>query len=361
MSAAPLRVGVVGLGWAGQQHLEAYRAIDGVEVVALAGQEADLLAELGARHGVPALLARWEDLLDVPGLDAVSVAVPTFLHAPIAVAALERGVHVLSEKPIARDGTEARTMVEAARRAGRVLDVVFNHRRRGDVMALADLVARGALGRPYHARASWLRRSGIPRLGSWFVNAERSGGGPLVDIGVHVLDWTLHVLGEPRVVAVSAVAHAELGPRGRGGDARDTLGGEDSAYEVEDFATALLRLEGGGSVVLETCWAAYRDPVDVMDLTLHGTEGGAEWRALGATDVPVAPVRVFTERGGHPADYVLTAEPGRAHRAVVEEFVSVLRGDPARWAQRDGSAAAVRAEVIDACYRSAREQREVVL
>ncbi|PPK93819.1 putative dehydrogenase [Kineococcus xinjiangensis] len=361
MSARPLRVGVVGLGWAGQQHLDAYAAIPGVEVVALAGQEADLLDELGRRHEVPATFARWEDLVEVPGLDAVSIAVPTYLHAPIAVAALERGVHVLSEKPVARTGDEAQVMVDAARRAARVLDVVFNHRRRGDVMALADLISRGALGTPYYARATWLRRNGIPRLGSWFVNEEMSGGGPLVDIGVHVLDWSLHLLGEPRVLSATASAYSELGPRGRGGSSRDTLTHETSAYEVEDFASAFLRLEGGGTLLLETGWATYRDPVDVMDFTVYGTEGGAEWRAVGATEVPVADVRVFTERGGHPADYTLTAQPGRAHRAVVEEFVEVVRGDPAGWPAFDGSSALTRARVIDACYRSAREQKEVVL
>ncbi|GAA4973849.1 Gfo/Idh/MocA family oxidoreductase [Kineococcus glutinatus] len=361
MTVRPLRVGVIGLGWAGQQHLEAYRAIRGVEVVALAGQEADLLAELGRRHEVPATFARWEDLVELPGLDAVSIAVPTWLHAPIAVAALRRGAHVLSEKPIARTGDEAQTMVDAARAAGRVLDVVFNHRRRGDVMALSDLIARGAIGRPYYARASWLRRNGIPRLGSWFVNEEMSGGGPLVDIGVHVLDWSLHLLGEPRVLSASAATYSELGPRGRGGGDRDTLTHETSAYEVEDFASAFLRLEGGGTLALETGWATYRDPVDVMDFTVYGTEGGAEWRAVGATDVPVADVQVFTERGGHPADHTITAQPGRAHQAVVEEFVDVVRGDPGTWSAHDGSHALTRARVIDACYRSAREHREVAL
>ncbi|GAB7192202.1 Gfo/Idh/MocA family oxidoreductase [Kineococcus sp. NUM-3379] len=361
MTDRPLRVGVVGLGWAGQQHLDAYSSIRGVEVVALAGQEAGLLADLGQRFGVPALFARWEDLVELPGLDAVSIAVPTYLHAPIAIAALRRGAHVLSEKPVARTGDEAQTMVDAAREAGRVLDVVFNHRHRGDVQAVADVITGGRIGRPYYAKGSWLRRTGIPRMGSWFVNEEMSGGGPLVDIGVHVLDWSLHLLGEPRVLSATAATYAELGPRGRGGSDRDTLGHEDSAYEVEDFASAFLRLEGGGTLLLESGWATYRDPVDVMDFTAYGTDGGVEWRAVGATDVPVADVRVFTDRAGHPADHTITASPGRGHRAVVEEFVGVVRGEPAGWAAHDGSLALDRARVIDACYRSAREQREVHL
>lgn len=361
----PLRVGVVGLGWAGQQHLDAYAGIPGVEVVALAGQEADLLARLGAQHGVEHLLARWEDLLAlVEGLDAVSVAVPTFLHAPIAVAALDRGVHVLSEKPIARDGDEAQTMVDAARRAGRVLDVAFNHRRRGDVQALKQVIDAGDLGRPYYAKASWLRRSGIPTLGSWFTNREMSGGGPLADIGVHVLDWSLHLLGEPEVLSVTASTYSELGPRGRGGSTgmrKTTVGGAASAFEVEDLASAFIRLEGGATLIVESSWAAYRDPRDVLDFTVYGTDGGAELEVVGDMPTAESSLHVYTEQDGRDADYTITAEPGRGHRAVVEDFVGVVRGDPAAWKAHDGSLALRRARVIDACYTSAREQREVHL
>lgn len=114
-----LRVAVVGIGWAGRQHLEAYANSEDVEILGLAGMEPALLAELQAEYGIPHAVARWEDLLALDGLDAVSVAVPTFLHAPIAVAALEQGLHVLSEKPIARNGDEGQAMVDAARRTAR--------------------------------------------------------------------------------------------------------------------------------------------------------------------------------------------------------------------------------------------------
>src|SRR3954449_1856041 len=126
-----LRVGVIGLGWAGQRHLEAYDALPGANVVALAGLEEPEREALAARFGIERQVTRWEDLLELDDLDAVSVAVPTFLHAPIAIAALERGLHVLCEKPIARTVEEATAMVDAARTSERVLDVAFNHRQRG--------------------------------------------------------------------------------------------------------------------------------------------------------------------------------------------------------------------------------------
>lgn len=356
-----LRVGVVGLGWAGQQHLKAYSQIQGIEIVALAGMEDELRTELAQEYCIPNDFRSWEELLEVPGLDAVSVAVPTFLHAPIAIAALERGLHVLSEKPIARNGEEGQRMVDAARRAGRVLDVAFNHRRRGDIQVLKGIIDRGDLGRPYYAKASWVRRSGIPKLGSWFTNKEMAGGGPLADIGVHVLDYALHLLGEPKVLSVSAATHAELGPRGRGGNDRYTAQNTSFAYEVEDFASAFMRLEGGATLIIEAGWASYRDESDLMDFSVFGTDGGAELRAVGASLTPVADLRVYTEKDGKNADYTPAAEPGRAHQAVVEDFVAAVRGGETVWGTHDGSLALNRARIIDACYQSATEHREVEL
>jgi predicted dehydrogenase len=359
--AEELRVGVVGIGWAGQQHLKAYDSLEGVRIVSLAGMEQDLRDSLQAEYSIPDAFAGWEEMLEHGGLDAISVAVPTFLHAPIAVAALERGIHVLSEKPIARNAVEGQAMVDAARKAGRVLDIAFNHRRRGDIKALKEVIDGGGVGRPYYAKASWLRRSGIPMLGSWFTNPELAGGGPLADIGVHALDYALHLLGEPKVVAVSATTHSELGPRGRGGNDRYTAMATSHAFEVEDFASAFLRLEGGATLLIEAGWASYRETDDLLDFTVYGTDGGAELKVQGAPFAPVGKLRVFTEKDGENADYVPSALPGRAHDAVVEDFVTAVRGGTEVWGEHDGSLALYRAQIIDACYQSAREQREVRL
>ncbi|WHP59058.1 Gfo/Idh/MocA family oxidoreductase [Arthrobacter sp. KFRI-F3372] len=356
-----LRVGVVGIGWAGQQHLMAYNGLDGVRIVALAGMEQDLRDSLQAEYSIPNAFADWKDMLEHGGLDAISVAVPTFLHAPIAIATLERGIHVLSEKPIARNAVEGQAMVDAARKAGRVLDVAFNHRRRGDIKALKGVIDDGGLGRPYYAKASWLRRSGIPTLGSWFTNPELAGGGPLADIGVHALDYALHLLGEPKVVAVSAATHSELGPQGRGGGSRYSAQATSHAFEVEDFASAFLRLEGGGTLVIEASWATYRETDDLLDFTVYGTDGGAELKVQGAPFPPVGQLRVFTDKEGESADYVPPVLPGRAHDAVVEDFITAVRGGEQAWGEHDGSLALYRAQIIDACYLSAREQREVRL
>jgi predicted dehydrogenase len=352
-----LRVGVVGLGWAGQQHITAYGALPGVRVVAIAGLEEAVRTELAARHGVERHVERWEELLEVEGLDAVSVAVPTFLHAPIAVAALERGLHVLCEKPIARNRSEAAAMVEAARTSGRVLDVAFNHRQRGDIQALKSVIDSGRLGRPYYAKAWWLRRTGIPTVGSWFTQAALAGGGPLVDIGVHVLDYSLYLLGNPAVRAVSASTFDLLASSGFGANPTSSKTGADGSktFDVEDLATVFMRLDGGRTLLVEASWAAHRADGDEFGITLYGTEGGAE--LIVEDYAPSGSLRIFADDDGVPVMTPLDTEPGLGHSAVVAQFVEKIRSG--RWDEYDGSRAAELARVVDACYESAAEQREV--
>ncbi|HEU4545889.1 MAG TPA: Gfo/Idh/MocA family oxidoreductase, partial [Microlunatus sp.] len=157
---ATIRAGVVGLGWAGRQHMEAYASQAGVELVALAGMEADQLVLLGDQYGIAAehRFADWHDLVAAGCVDVLSIATPTTLHGPIAVAALDAGIHVLSEKPMAENAEVGQTMVDAARRSSKVLEVSFNHRRRGDVQALKKIIDAGVLGDIYYAKAGWLRR-----------------------------------------------------------------------------------------------------------------------------------------------------------------------------------------------------------
>ena len=354
-----VRVGVIGLGWAGQRHLEAYHALPGVEIAALAGLEEPARRALARRYGIEHDVARWEELVAIDGLDAVSVAVPTFLHAPIAIAALQRGLHVLSEKPIARNESEARAMVDAARAANRVLHVGFNHRERGDIHKLKAVIDEGRLGRPYYAKAWWLRRSGIPGRDTWFTNAELAGGGPLIDVGVHVLDYSLFLLGHPRIATVSAATYDLLASAGFGfhhGSTKTSVAGS-SGFDVEDLATVFMRLEDGGTLLVEAGWAAHRSDGDEFGITLYGSKGGAE--LIVEDYAPSGALTIFTDDDGVPAETRLTAQPGGGHRAVVKQFLAKVRSG--RWEEHDGAGAIELARIVDACYRSAAEQREVRL
>src|SRR5262245_32437244 len=245
MSQERIRVGVIGAG-VGALHLAAYTEMPRVEVIALAGLDDDRVRRVAEEYRVPQTFRDYEDLLAAPGIDAVSICLPNALHAPVTIAALRAGKHVLVEKPLARTAAEGREMISAAAATDRILMIAFNHRYRGDVQWLKQYIDSGALGRIYYAKAHWMRRSGIPRLGSWFVSKEQAGGGPLVDLGVHVLDIAMYLMGEPRARSLSASTYAEFGPRGlKGWPGREQFSDEKRVYEVEDLATAFIRLDSG--------------------------------------------------------------------------------------------------------------------
>ncbi|MFQ3566848.1 MAG: Gfo/Idh/MocA family oxidoreductase [Aggregatilineales bacterium] len=352
-NTTPLRVGIIGMGWAGETHLKAYLTMPNVQVIAISDPRADHVAELGSRYNVPVVSTDYEPLLTREDLDIISVTTPNYLHAPIAIAALEHGKHVLCEKPLARTVAEAEAMVKAAIENNRVLEVAFNHRRRGDVDVLKRYIDEGGLGRIYHAKATWMRRNGIPGMGGWFTSREMAGGGPLIDLGVHVLDMAMYLLDEPEVLAVSAATYAELGPRGRGSRDR-RLGG---VYEVEDLATAFIRLAGGVTLLLEASWATYGKNDDDFGVSLYGTEGGAtiEIKNYAWQDT----LRIYTDVAGAPADIHPVVTRGEGHAGVIRDFIAAIHeGD---WSAHVGREGLRRAQIIEACYRSAAEGRELAL
>ena len=361
--SSDLRVGVIGLGFAGSTHLDAFTALPGATVVALAGQEPARLAELGESRGVPHLYADWHDLVARDDLDIVSIGVPNDLHHPIAMAALQSGKHVFCEKPLATTGDLAAEMVAAATEADRVLEVAYNHRRRADVAFLGDYLANDPFGDVYHARASWLRRSGIPGLGSWFTSHATAGGGPLIDLGSHVLDIALHLMGEPRVVTASAVTYNELGRRGRGGGSKvPALSDGTHPFDVEDFASALLRFDTGASLLLQASWASYSKNHEDIEVELLGVTGGARLHVDDySTD---GTLTLYSDVEGvptvsRPAVHV----PSGHHRTVIEGFLAAIRqGQEAsapRYLGHYGEYALHRSRVVDAIYASAKAGHEV--
>ena len=229
--------------------------------------------------------------------------------------------------------------------------VAFDKRYRGDVQWIKRYIDSGGIGRVYYAKAHWMRRNVIPKSGSWFVSKSQAGGGPLIDLGVHVLDMALYLMGEPAPLSVSACTYAELGPR-RIQKVKDDV---QQQYEVEDLATAFVRLEGGATLLLEASWATHSSAQDDFGVTLYGTEGGLELlvRNYGYEKT----VRVFTDVEGVPADLVPVIPKVEGHQAVITRFVNaVVHGAEPVPSAAEGLRCA---EVIDACYRSSAEGHEV--
>jgi predicted dehydrogenase len=353
-----VRVGVIGLGFAGEAHLKSYRQLPNVQVVALAGLEEDKLAHLGTTYEVPHLYRHYEELLARDDIDAISICVPNYLHASIAMAAFEGGKHVLCEKPLARTGAEAEQIMQSAIKANRVLKVVFNQRARSDVQALKRYIEMGGLGSIYYAKASWMRRYGIPGRGSWFINKEMAGGGPLLDVGIHMLDLALYLLDEPKVLTVSASTYAELG--GRDDTLNKVKPGKyyvGSKYEVEDLATAFLRLSGGTTLLLEASWVTHSSAEDDFGVLFYGIEGGAEIKVKNYNWQDT--LRIFTDMVGVPVEIQPKLTRGEGHLAVVREFIAAITSG--NWSAHNGSEGLYRARILDACYASALRGCEVFL
>jgi predicted dehydrogenase len=327
----------------------------GVEVVALAEVNATLLEQVQKEFGIARGYSDHQEMLAQEKLDVVSVGTPNFAHAGPSIDALRAGCHVLVEKPLARSYTEGMEMVQAAKENDRILQVMFNQRYGDAPLTMQRFVQEGGVGDIYHAKARWLRRDGIPGRGrKWFVSRELAGGGPLIDLGVHMLDMGLHLMGEPKAVAVSGATYNRLGQR-----FVTEIYGEEADYEVEDFATALIRLEGGKTLELEASWATYREDGDLINVTLYGDRGGAEM-AVKKYD-PIDSVRFYTDTAGTAAEVRPEIRRGSVpgHQQAAELFIERVRSG--NFSDHRGHEGLLRTWIIDAIYRSAAEGREIRL
>ncbi|MBA2277487.1 MAG: Gfo/Idh/MocA family oxidoreductase [Chloroflexia bacterium] len=351
-----LRVGIIGCG-AGVFHLEGYAEEPRAQVVALAGLDTDRCQDLAKRFEIPRVYGDYRELLEQDDIDAVSVVVPNNLHLPVTLAALEAGKHVIVEKPLARNADEGERMVRAAEAHGKVLAVAFQRRHRHDVQIVRRIVANGELGDIYYAKAFWMRRSGIPDLGSWFTSKEAAGGGPLIDLGVHVLDMALHMTGNPTVTAVSAVTYAQLGPQGKGNwpGGRRRSANAGARYEVEDLAVALLRMENGATLHLEASWAVYTGMTDEFGVQLFGSKGGA--RIHSKDYAQVGTLELYGDVGDTAIDGRPRLQQRLGHGGIVRDFVdAILNGTPVT---PSGAEGLDRVRLIDAIYQSAELGREI--
>ena len=288
----PLRAGVIGTGM-GRYHMQGYATHPRSELVAVCDLNLPEAKEFAAKYGAKHVFRNYRDLLAMDDLDLVSIAVPNHLHAEMAVAALKAGKDVLCEKPMAIKVADAEAMVKAAKQAKRRLAINVVLRFFPLHQGLRDLVAAGRLGDVYYAKSHWIRRKGMPVVdfpqtgemgrGDWFVQKRKSGGGALIDIGVHMLDLAWWLLGSPKPKSVLAGVYSELLPK--------RLAKVGVKGDVDDLAAALIKFDTGQTLQVEVSWDAFQEPY--FGYQLFGTTGGARWANRAKT------VTLFSDdRGG---------------------------------------------------------------
>jgi predicted dehydrogenase len=270
-----IRIGIIGAGNIGNVHINTFNKLSDIQIVAITDTYLPLAEKRAAEHGIPLVVQTAEELINNDQIDAVIIGVPNQWHAPLAIQALNAGKHVLLEKPMAINLESAKEIVKAQKQSGKVLMVPHQMRWEWLALQMKEQVEKGSLGHIYHAKTGWFRRKGIPGWGTWFTKKDESGGGPLIDIGVHMLDLSLHLMGNPKPVSVFGSTYAEFGPKKRGIGTWGTPNW-DGVYDVEDLATALIKMEDGSSLSLDVSWAAH---TDIMNngpfIHLMGSEGGA--------------------------------------------------------------------------------------
>ncbi|WP_284639861.1 Gfo/Idh/MocA family protein [Paenibacillus silviterrae] len=270
-----LQIGVIGAGNIGNVHMKEFIKLNDAAIAAVTDAYAPLAEQRAKEYGIPKVYSSYEALLADAEIDAVIVCVPNEMHAPISIAALQAGKHVLLEKPMAVNAASAKAIVRAHRESNKVLMMAHQMRWEPLNLQVKEQVEKGALGKIYNVKTGWLRRKGIPGWGTWFTQMDKAGGGPLIDIGVHMLDLSLHLMGSPKPVSVFGTTYAEFGPKKKG---IGTWGKPDwnGAYDVEDLATALIKMEDGSTLSLDVSWAAHTSFVDNGPyIYLMGSDGGA--------------------------------------------------------------------------------------
>lgn len=268
-----LRVGLIGVGNMSVMHYNSYKKLPGVEVTAICSRSENTLRKRTDEWGVKKCFLRYEDMLKDEEIDAVNIVTPNSLHAPIAIAALKAGKHVLCEKPPALNAEDAQKMANCARENKKVLMYGFMFRFAERTQMIREFYKKGMFGDIYYAKTGVLRRCGNP--GGWFANKEMSGGGPLIDVGVHVIDLALYLMNDPIPVSVFGRTFNTIGKRDNIKDKvwYTAINADEYTNDVEDMTTAMINFKNGSCLHVEVSCSSHIKE-DVTYLELLGDKGG---------------------------------------------------------------------------------------
>ncbi|MCC6443488.1 MAG: Gfo/Idh/MocA family oxidoreductase [Armatimonadetes bacterium] len=341
----PIRVGIIGTGGiATAAHIPSYQKVEGVEIVAGCDIVESVAKNVAEKFGIPRIYTDYRKMLKEEELDAVSVCTPNYVHMDPTIDALNAGVHVLCEKPIGMNAKEGAAMVAASRKTGKKLQIGLCSRFGSGPQALKRFIDAGELGDIYYARVQALRRRGIPGWGV-FGQKDKQGGGPMIDIGVHILDLTLWLMGHPKPVAASGQCYTKFGTR------KDIIGlmgqWDTETFTVEDFATGFVRFDNGATLTVEASFAANIEK-DVFNSVILGTEGGLQTH----------PPMIFKEEHKTLTDvkpYGLADV--NVYLAEVQAFIDAIRNDAESLIP--GEHGLMVSQIMDAIYESSDTGKEV--
>lgn len=270
-----VKIGVIGCGSISEMHLRSYEADPKAVIYAVCDLNESRAQAKAEKYKATKVYTDYHELLADPDVDAVSICTWNNSHAPISIAALKAGKNVLTEKPLCMTMEEALAVEQAVKESGKLLQVGFVRRYANNTHILKQFIDNGELGEIYYAKASCLRRLGNP--GGWFSDKERSGGGPLIDLGVHVIDLCWYLMGKPKVKSISGNTYSKLGNRSNVKNLSFYKAADYDAEHntVEDLANAVIRFENGASLLVDVSFTLHAKQ-DELTVKLYGEKGGAE-------------------------------------------------------------------------------------
>jgi predicted dehydrogenase len=346
-----LNVGIIGLGGIAHFHVPGWQASPYAELVAGSDVNGKVFPIWKTKHDLEKFYDDPMDLIHDPGIDIIDICSPNMYHMQQTIASLDAGKHVICEKPLAPTPDEIRQMIATRDRSGKLLMTAQHFRFHGNSQALKKEIDTGVLGKIYHTRAWWLRRSGLP-VSPTFIQKKHSGGGPCIDIGVHVLDLALWLMGHPRPVSVSGSAQTALAHH-EGAFSSWGRAPVPKEIDVEDFAAAIIRFENGATLILEVSWLLHHKQGEEARVWIYGTEGGCEWPSAEIYETNYQ-TRQLYNRG-----LVLTQDSTEPHaleciefaRAVAEGLPSPVPPEQSLFVQ----------SILDGIYRSQQAKGEITL
>jgi predicted dehydrogenase len=351
-------MGIIGAGGIAAVHAEAVVSA-GLHLAGICDIDLDRARALVGKHPPARATGSVDELLADPGIAAVVVATPNALHKELAVKAMQAGKDILLEKPMALTVSQCDEIIAARQQTQRIIQIGFVCRGAPSALAARALLEAGRLGRIYHAKGSIYRRRGIPGLGRWFTTREMSGGGVLMDLGVHLIDLVLHLTGYPSPARASAVCTSTFGAPIDQYAFDEMWGGPPNpggVFDVEDAATALIRFDDGMSMELNATWAADLSEDRLRSqIVLLGDQGGC------CIDLWNNELILTTVSDGKVTDTPEPLPAGDAWNAAWTRQAQAFAGNVERRTPPEASAENGRAvqALIEALYRSAAEGREV--
>ena len=345
-----LRVAMIGCGGIAQTHMTAFKDMPEVEVVAGVDVVPARLKAMKDKWGVAALYDNWRTMLKKVRPDAVDVCTPNGAHCQPVVDACNAGCHAITEKPMAMTPRECQRMIDAAKKNKVKLSVGFQYRYHPNTQFLKRARDEGQFGKIMFVKCLALRRRGIPNWGV-FGQKKLQGGGPMIDIGVHVIEMAHYFMGSPKPVAASGNIWTYMGDK-PSTVASQWPGWNYKTYTVEDLAIGHIRFENGAILQIEASFAAHIEK-DVWNFTAIGDKGGCAWD----------PAAIYTDRAGTminsaPA-FVGDNSWGRMFKLKLQNWVDGCLKGTALTAP--GEAGMAVQKILDGVYRSAAAGKEVAI